>query len=336
MDGLDFGNLTDAQVTALLAGTEDGGTAPAAKVAPAAAPAVPEVKPAEEPALPAAHEDNGETKARISIKALKPEDRAKMVTAMEAIRSGGKSPAEAFAEQFGIALNPAAAPAPVAPLVAEPVVPAVAVVHPKVAELESKLATLQQEYQAAKKAFDPAKDDLLEQITDLKMDLRDARKDADVESQRTAAAAAQEQVFQTAQAESHARAKAKFSDLLTDPDANGDDGFITRCDYEIWLAEQKNDPIIQQADWPEKIGQKVFDKFYKGKEVQNPEPAVSKSQQIPPAPRQAVRLPGSPVGTGFAAGQLSQETAMVEFASLPAEMQIDILMKLDDSAPKRP
>lgn len=328
----DITKYTDTQVAELESGDPEriakvlGSTAQTADAKPAA-----EAKP--NPETPPEHADNGETKARISIKSLKPEDRAKMVQAMEAVR-GGKSPAEALADAFGISTAAPAAPAdestPATPPAAEVVAP-----HPKVAAIEAQVAAKQAELAKAKLTFDPAKDDLLEELQDLKLDLRDARREAAIEAQKQAAHAEYATTWEAAQAESHARSMSKFSDLITDPEANGDDGFLTRCNYEIYLAEQRKDPILAQADWPEKIGQKVFDKFFKGKAANSADPDANESPSVPPAPKQTVRLPGSPAGIGTAAGGLSLEAAEAEFAKLPWDQRLDALGKIEAATKRR-
>jgi len=68
------------------------------------------------------------------------------------------------------------------------------------------------------------------------------------------------QKWEEAQAASHARAMVQFSALIKDDKS----GFLQRCDDEIAAAQKNNDPIVTQPDWPEKIGQRVFDKFFKG------------------------------------------------------------------------
>lgn len=331
----DITKYTDTQVAELESGDPEriakvlGSTAQTAEAKPAE-----EVKPNPE-TPPVEHTDNGETKARISIKSLKPEDRAKMVQAMEAVR-GGKSPAEALADAFGISAAAAAAPAAES---ATAIAPAsdVAAPHPKVAAIEAQLAELQTEYNHhAKVTFDyDEKERVASQIMDLKLDLRDARREAAIEAQHQEAAAAHAQTWEAEQAASHARSMAKFSELITDPDANGDDGFLTRCNYEIYLAEQRKDPILAQADWPEKIGQKVFDKFFKGKAANSADLEGDESPSIPPAPKQSVRLPGSPAGIGTAAGGLSLEAAEAEFAKLPWDQRLDALGKIEAATKQR-
>ena len=124
--------------------------------------------------------------------------------------------------------------------------------------------------------------------------------------------------------QSHARAMESFGGLIADERS----GFLPLCDDEILLAEAKNDPILNQPDWPEKIGQRVVDKFFSGGAAHSPNSAGGLSW-VPPVPRHSVRLPGSPVGPGFSAGSLSPETAMAEIDKLTPEQQDAFIQSLD-------
>jgi hypothetical protein len=257
---------------------------------------------------PNANAENGPS--RISIKALKPEDRARTVQALDLIR-GGQSPADAFAEVFGISsLPPAVADAVTeadeAPLEGSP--------SPEVADLENHLAYLQQQFREAKQSYDPSATDLLEEMTDVKLDLREARHEAAVVNN----------AWLGDQSHSHARAMESFGGLITDTQSD----FLPHCDDEILLAELKNDPILSEPDWPEKIGRRVMDKFFMGQAAHSPNPARGLSQ-VPPAPRHSVRHPGSPVGPGFAAGALSPQTALAEIDKLTPEQQDAFIQSLD-------
>ncbi len=276
----------------------------------------------------AAGEEGGGAPARVSIKALKPEDRARTVQALDMIRAG-MSPGEAFAEVFGMtgqaqgyahaADDDAAGEGGFAQAGGGDFYAAPDFVQgigdaPEVAGLEQHLSLLQGQYHAARESYDPSATDLLEQMTDVKMDLRDARREASVVNDS----------WQGGQADSHTRAMDSFSELITDTDS----GFVTSCDDEILLAEAKNDPILNHPDWPEKIGRRVMDKFFTGHAAHSLGHARGASQ-IPPAPRHSVRLPGSPVGPGFSAGALSPQTAMAEIDKLTPEQQDAFIHSLD-------
>jgi hypothetical protein len=301
LEGADLAQMTDAQIRDFESGDpERVEAALAAQMTPRAA-----------------GEESAMAPARVSIKALKPEDRARTVQALDLIRAG-REPAEAFAEAFGITGQGHAADD-----FSQERAPAYDDAHdysqvmanvPQVADLEQHLSALQQQYKQAKESYDPVASDIMEQMTDVKMDLRDARREASVVSHH----------WQGQQAESHTRAMDQFSDLITDEDT----GFVSCCDDEILLAEAKNDPILNHPDWPEKIGRRVIDKFFKGHAAQSPGHARG-SSVIPPAPRHSLRLPGSPVGPGFSAGALSPQTAMAEIDKLTPEQQDAFIHSLD-------
>ncbi|OYW75674.1 MAG: hypothetical protein B7Z37_12345 [Verrucomicrobia bacterium 12-59-8] len=301
LEGADLAQMTDAQVRDFESGDpERVEAALAAQMAPRAE--------GEESAL---------APARVSIKALNQADRARTVQALDLIRAG-RTPAEAFAEAFGIAVQAQAAEGfaqeDVADLGAAPDYSQAIDAAPQVAELEQHLSLLQHQYKQAKETYDPVATDLMEQMTDVKMDLREARREAAVVSNH----------WQGQQAESHTRAMDMFSDLITDADS----GFVNCCDDEILLAEAKNDPILFHPDWPEKIGRRVIDKFFTGNAAHSPNSARGTSV-IPPAPRHSLRLPGSPVGHGFSAGALSPQTAMAEIDKLTPEQQDAFIHSLD-------
>ncbi|WP_395746562.1 hypothetical protein [Prosthecobacter sp.] len=260
--------------------------------------------------------------ARVSIKALKPEDRARTVQALDMIRAGC-TPAEAFAEVFGITGGAAEDEGMYVEegeddYYGEPEAPELEMMSasaaPQVAELEQQLTALQQQYRTAKHTYDPAATDLLEQMTDVKLDLREARREAEAVNRE----------WLGAQEESLARTTEMYGELMADEES----GFVPCCEDEILLAEAKHDPILNYPDWPEKIGRRVIDKFFNGHAAQSPGHARGWSQ-IPPAPRHAVRLPGSPVGPGFSAGALSPQTAMAEIEKLTPEQQDAFIQSLD-------
>lgn len=250
---------------------------------------------------PPAQEDEGP--ARVSIRALNASQRAKMVQALDAIRSG-KPAEEAFAEHFGLK-TPTATDKPTDAPQEQPV----PIVAPTVKALEDKLAALKADYDQKKAEFDPSAQDILEEMQDVKLDLREAKREAEH-------AARIEADFMSKQAESHERAMAKFADLITEsPD------FLEYCEAEIVLAERKNDPVMSKPDWPENIGQRVKDKYFKASAANSASAEGDKSQPIPPAPHQKVRIPGSPVGPAFAPGTLTSETALAEFDKLTPEQK---------------
>ncbi len=306
LEGADLAQMPDAQIRDFESGDPERVEAALAAVQPNA-----------EQRAGAGEDANALAPARVSIKALKPEDRARTVQALDMIRAG-KSPADAFAEVFGITgqahggdgfTQEDASGYDEAFDYSQSQMAA-----PEVAELEQHLTLLQHQYKQAKESYDPMATDLLEQMTDLKMDLRDARREASAVSNQ----------WLGQQSDSHNRMMDQFSDLITDENT----GFVSCCDDEVLLAEAKNDPILNHPDWPEKIGRRVIDKFFKGHAAQSPGHARGTSL-IPPAPRHSMRLPGSPVGPGFSAGALSPQTAMAEIDKLTPEQQDAFIHSLD-------
>jgi hypothetical protein len=306
LEGADLAQMTDAQIRDFESGDPERVEAALAAVQPQA-----------EPGDGAGEEVSALAPARVSIKALKPEDRARTVQALDLIRAG-KAPADAFAEAFGITGQAQAAEGNAQEYgpfdEAAPEYSQTQEAAPQVADLEQHLSLLQQQYKQAKESYDPVATDIMEQMTEVKMDLRDARREASVVNNH----------WQGQQSESHTRMMDQFSDLITDEDT----GFVSYCDDEILLAEAKNDPILNHPDWPEKIGRRVIDKFFKGHAANSPGHAKGTSL-IPPAPRHSMRLPGSPVGPGFSAGALSPQTAMAEIDKLTPEQQDAFIHSLD-------
>lgn len=313
MKQVNLDNLNEGQIADLESGDHERiakalGVEPS-KVAEAPKkdePAAPDKKDNEPPPT----NNSDEAPERISIKALPASERAKLVKALTAVRSGKAAP-DAFAEAFGAPQapeTPAAKPEgdkPTDQLQSPEVKTA-----PKVAELEARLATLKADYDKKKAEFDPTAQDILEQMQDVKLDLRDAKREAEQDAR-------EETAWMNAQAASHERAMSQFADLITEsPD------FLEYCEAEIVLAERKNDPVMAKPDWPENIAKRVSEKYFNGKAANSSAPAKNEPHNpIPPAPNQRVRIPGSPVGPAFAHGSLTVETAQAEFDKLTPEQQ---------------
>jgi len=272
---------------------------------------------------PGGNEDHGPE--RISLKALpNKETRVKLADAVASFRNGEfSSIEEALAAKFNI--KPAAAnPEPSGndgKQPAENTPPAKSenqeFTTPEVTQLESRLAELQKEKDAAKAVYDYDKaDEISEQITEVKLELRDAKKAA--EAQKGAIAQ-----FQAAEEESRARVMAAYGEHLTDPDSE----FNEQLDVEITLAERKNDPILQKPDWPEKIAAKVAKRLNLTgggikADPRNQEPHQTEEPDIPPQPRRDIRAPGSPISGGANSSALTPTTALAELEKLsPAERE---------------
>ena len=325
MSVADFENMTDSQINAIESGDpvkiakalglpETPAPTPA-QAAPKAEDATPQGKTTEEPA-------GGDSPTRVSLKALKPEDRARTVRALDLIRSG-TSPNDAFAEVFGITAPQAMAAAQAA--MGEPAQPQTAPttqpapeVSITVAELEVKLAEKQKEYQEAKENYDPRATDILSEMHDIKLDLRDAKREAQVSAER-------QRVFEADVANSKERVFDTFASTITEQPK-----FLEYCDDEIALANYRNDPILQKPDWPEKIAQRTKAKYFGGTAANSAQTQNGAAQQtIPPAPNNSVRLPGSPIGPGFTAGSLSPQTALAEIDKLTPEQEAAFIQTLE-------
>lgn len=320
MAQVDLGALTDKQLADLESGDPAKvRSALGLKDAPPASPDAPDA-----PTAPAAAGDG--VPHRVSVKALPEAARVKLVKAIDLVRAG-KTPEEAMAEMFGIT-QPAATPAAKAdPEPGQepetPAAPAAPAVPDMVKSIQDKIEAKKAEIKAVKAEYGDT-DELLLELGELNADLREAKREAEKQ-------AAVEADFNAKQAASHARAMDKYSELITEGPE-----FLEYCDAEIVLAERRNDPMLNSPDWPEKIGQRVADKYFKGRVAQSSPSGEGKStSQIPPAPKNSVRLPGSPVGPGFASGSLSPDTAAAEIEKLTPEQQDALLLELDKQTSTR-
>lgn len=188
----------------------------------------------------------------------------------------------------------------------------------EVQELEERLGELKHRYESARAVYDPAAGDLLEQMQDVKLDLREARRASDDFGHR--------------QGISHERVLSAHADLIDAPGSS----FMEFCEAEIVLAERRHDPMFHSPDWPEKIAQRVQDKYYLGGGANSAfSPRHVSPQVVPPAPHRRVRIPGSPAGIGFASGSLSSETAVAEFDKLSPEWQDAALAEIEKLSRRR-
>lgn len=67
--------------------------------------------------------------------------------------------------------------------------------------------------------------------------------------------------FMRLQGESHKRAVTKYAVLFEDKGT----GFLDYCEKEIVAAENTKDPIMLSPDWPEKIADRVMEKYFRRK-----------------------------------------------------------------------
>ncbi len=180
--------------------------------------------------------------------------------------------------------------------------------------LEDQIAAKQAEIKLVKDSFGDTTD-LLQELQDLKLDYRDAKR----EHERTAASAA---IFQGEVNKSLSRVQADYSELWSDPKA----GFESKCDDEFFLAQHKNDPVLKSPDWPEQIAKRVKEKFFSSYDVNNAGEEED-DPQIPPLPNQRVRLPGSLTGQTAAPGTITPGNVFATFDSLSEAEQLAVLAK---------
>lgn len=281
-----------------------------------------EPKPAPAPAPAPSEPPAAKSVDRISIKALQPEDRTRALAAMEAVRAG-KDPKQAFAEAFGITGEPSPSATPT-PVETPQNAPAEVVTPPVVAEIQSKLDALIAKRDQARAEFSPTAEEDSDAIMELRIDLRDAKRQAE-QMQREAA------TFEAQVESSHARAVEKYADLVTDPDSE----FQDYADVEIVLAERKNDPILTRPDWPEHIADRVFAKHFKSKAANSSHDKNGNAATIPPAPKNDVRFSGSPIGPTSSSGAMTPLIAEAEMSKLSQDQQDAVMAQLERLANKR-
>ena len=280
---------------------------------------------AAKPAAPAPDDDR-ELK-RISLKAIKsPDERAAVAQAVQLVREGKHdSLSAALAEVFKLNSAPPAAKADDPP-------PSPAV-DDGVKAIEDKIAALEADRKHLKSAaggyeYDAAEEKLAE-IMELKLDLRDAKREAAAKAEQAKANQGAQAKWEEDESASRARALEKYGEMMTDPDS----AFADYVEVEIALAERKNDNILSQPDWPEKIADRVKEKYFKdnGAAYSAPELPASKI----PAPPPGIRLPGSPVGNAANSVALTAPAAAVEFDKLTEEQRFAALTLAEERLSKR-
>lgn len=317
--------MSDEQVADL----ESGDPARIAKAIGAPPPT--EKKPeAQEP--PASQQPAGDQgPERISLKAIKdPKTRIALVSAISEFREGKFTSVEdAIASKLGIKTAPAEAPpasqAPAGEKKGGEAPPA-APVSDAVKAAEAKLADLQAKKEQAKAEYDYDKaESLNDEILEARLELRDAKRDA--ESHQATVAQ-----FQAAEDASRARVMSIYGEHMTDPES----AFNEEVDVQIMLAERKNDPILTKPDWPEKIAERVAKRLNitpagDGKAA----PAGTKGapppedEIIPPPPPRSIRIPGSPVAGGANTAALTPTQAMAELDKLNPQEREKVLELLE-------
>jgi hypothetical protein len=185
--------------------------------------------------------------------------------------------------------------------------------------LEGRISVLEEQRRVAKAefAYDEA-DELLEQITELRLNLRDAQSLADQQSY---------QVQEWVQVEDVSRNRAiELYPELSDPGSE----FYLLAEDEIVLAEHKKDAIFSSPDWPEKIADRVSSKYGRKFGGGYAEPDGNRaSSRIPSPPPRGVRMPGSPVGPAANTAAVTARSALAQLSQLSLEEQDAVLALLD-------
>ena len=321
LQSIKFSDLTPEQIDAIESGN---GTRILEALRSPDQPGKPsETPPAAAPAAPPALETPESKLDRMSLKALKDRsDREKLVQLVQGIKDGKYASLEAAAQaMFGSA-------PPAAPVAGDPGTPAAA---PAAAEapvfvddaltvLESSIEELNVELQEAKRLYDYDKQgEIVGKMADLKVELALAKRDSEARK-------ASFDAFVAAETESRQNVLSRYGELLTDPESQ----FSAFVDAEIVIAERKNDPILSEPDWPEKIAEKVFQRLYPQTpgSAQLPPPVVP--AQIPPAPP-GLRFPGSPVAGAAAPVALSVNDALEQMDKMSPEERLEVLALAEKS-----
>lgn len=250
---------------------------------------------------------------RLSLGGMPPEARAKLVQFTTLVK-GGMSEAEASAQVYGAPVaktsdtpNEGEKPEPEAPV-------------------PESIKTIEDAITAKKAEIDRVKGEygdttaLLEHLQDLKLDLRDARREH-------ASVAATQVSFQADVKKSLDKVMADHSDLWTDVKPGQEkSSFESFCDDEFFLAERKNDPVLSRPDWPEHIAKRVLEKFFNGRGA-NSADQEGDTPQIPPLPNQSVRLPGSLTGNPDAPGVFTPGNIEAQFDTLTDDQQLEVLKR---------
>lgn len=253
---------------------------------------------------------------RIGLGGLPPEARAKLVKFTTLVKSG-MSEAEASAQVYGIATPKGAEPGKEAEAEPEaakpaPVPEAVATIEQSIADTKAEIARVKAEYGDTT--------DLMERLSDLKLDLREAKREAE-------RASATQATFQSEVAKSLDKVMEQNADLWTDVKPGQEkSAFESFCDDEFLLAEAKSDPVLQRPNWPEHIAKRVLDKFFQGRSA-NSAGYGDDDPTIPPLPNQQVRLPGSLTGNTDAPGVLTPGNIMAQFDTLTEDQQLEVLKR---------
>lgn len=256
------------------------------------------------------NQDPGEAApTRISLKAIKnEEERLALVNATAAVREGKYL---TLAEALGA--DPYfASRLPAAPPKADPEPPS----EPdnSLESVETQIKDLREQRAAARKEFDYEK---VDELTDQIEDLTATRSRALIEQAETQRS---EQAVEVQVDASRQRAFEKYAEQLTDPESE----FADFVQAEIFLADKKGDGIFDQPDWPEKIADRVNEKYYRAAK------SAPETAQVPPAPKQSgIRLAGSPAPGSADSKGFTPSTAFAQLNQLSSEEAEKLLAALD-------
>lgn len=254
---------------------------------------------------------------RISLGGVPDADRRAMADAIDGLRSGKYASLQAaIAAELGLPSADAKATPPAQAEIEH--VPAVPDVSDDITRINAEIAELETKQQAFKDEYDYEEADKIgaEILTRTKSLVKlEAKAEAMQEAQQSAWAQAEES--------SRSRSISAYPDL-----ANPDSDFSQDVEDEIILAEAKKDNILQQPDWPEQIAKRVAQKRNgRGENIATPQPNTQPT--IPPAPRQGIRLPGSPVGGGSQTTAFSPAQAADALGDLTPEQQLSLLAAIE-------
>jgi hypothetical protein len=309
-----MGELSSAQLAAI----EAGDFSVLAGDAPKPDDKKPDPKPADAPNPGGDKKPDPANIHRIGLGGLPTEARAKLVQFTTLVK-GGMSEDEAAAKVYGVAA-PKAEPKPEEDKLDGKTPEATPEVPESIKSIEDAITAKRDEIKRVTNEYGDTTS-LLEELADLKLDLRDAKR----EHER---ASASQSAFQAEVKQSLDKVMTDYADLWTDVQPGQEkSAFEIFCDDEFLLASAKTDPVLQRPDWPEHIAKRVVDKFFKGRGANSAGRDDDDPTIIPPLPKQTVRLPGSLTGTSDAPGVLTPGNIEAQFDTLTEEQQLEVLKR---------
>ncbi len=292
---------------------EDDDGAAAAPVAPAAVPAGDAAA-------------GGKSSPRLSIKGLTDDDAAMTRAAVSAVKEGrfatiidamvglypDKMPAGGTGAPVAVPAAQVAAPVASEPAVLEP--------SADLVTLRENVTSIDAQIDEANAAFDTFKaNQLLRERQDLVRKLDREEMKFEQQAQQFAA-------FEAGVDASTNRAMAAYPDLGVEGSAA-----FSAVEDAIILARAKGDDIFNSSDWPEQIAKRTLERLSGNPgAVQNSPMKPAPAAQIPAPLPTGVRMPGSLVGSGAQAAQLSAISAAAELESMGSDEQVIRALELAD------